>query len=111
MSEVRLIDANALKYKNLAEVNGRLTYVLTAKEINNAPTFDTFTFDDMKKGINVGYKAGRLSEKWERPKGKWIEYKEDNEIRYYCSNCKVTKGQAVNNFCACCGVDMRGEKE
>lgn len=38
MSEVRLIDANALKYKNLAEVNGRLTYVLTAEEIDNAPT-------------------------------------------------------------------------
>ena len=40
MSEVRLIDANAVKYKNLAEVNGRLTYVLTAEEIDNAPTVD-----------------------------------------------------------------------
>jgi hypothetical protein len=40
MSEIRLIDANALKYKNLAEVNGRLTYVLTAEEIDNAPTVD-----------------------------------------------------------------------
>ena len=38
MNEVRLIDANALKFKNLAEVNGRLTYVLTSEEINNAPT-------------------------------------------------------------------------
>ena len=38
MNDVRLIDANALKYKNLAEVNGKLTYVLTAEEINNAPT-------------------------------------------------------------------------
>ena len=26
MTEIRLIDANALKYKNLAEVNDRLTY-------------------------------------------------------------------------------------
>ena len=43
-----------------------------------------------------------------RPQGEWIEYKEDDEIRYYCSNCMVTKGQAVNNFCACCGADMRG---
>lgn len=40
MSEVRLIDANALIYKNLAEVNGRLTYVLTAEEINNVPTVE-----------------------------------------------------------------------
>jgi len=37
---MRLIDANALKYKNLAEVNGRLTYVLTAEEIDNAPTVE-----------------------------------------------------------------------
>ena len=36
-----MIDANALKYKNLAEVNGRLTYVLTAEEIDNAPTVFT----------------------------------------------------------------------
>lgn len=36
-NEKRLIDANALKYKNLAEVNGRLTYVLTPEEINSAP--------------------------------------------------------------------------
>ena len=43
------------------------------------------------------------------PKGEWIEYKEDNEIRYYCSNCLITKGQAVNCFCASCGADMRGE--
>lgn len=42
MSEVRLIDANALKYKNLAEVNGRLTHVLTAEEIDNAPTVSPF---------------------------------------------------------------------
>ena len=35
---MRLIDADALKYKNLVEVNGRLTYVLTAEEIDNAPT-------------------------------------------------------------------------
>lgn len=33
-----LISRSALKYKNLAEVNGRLTYVLTAEEIDNAPT-------------------------------------------------------------------------
>lgn len=44
----RLIDADALKYKNLAEVNGILTYVLTSKEIDNAPTVE------------------------ERPQGEWI---------------------------------------
>ena len=44
--------------------------------INNAPSVDTFTFDDMKKGINVGYKAGRLTEKWERPQSEWIPVSE-----------------------------------
>jgi len=35
---MRLIDADALKYKNVAEVNGVLTHILTAEEIDNAPT-------------------------------------------------------------------------
>lgn len=41
--------------------------------LDNAPTVDTFTFEDMKKGINVGYKAGRLTEKWERPQGEYVD--------------------------------------
>ena len=56
MSEVRLIDANALKYKNLAEVNGRLTYVLTAEEINNAPTVAVNC--KICDGYEAGYSAG-----------------------------------------------------
>lgn len=47
----------------------------------------------------------------ERPHGEWIKYEQFNEIMYYCSNCLVTKGQAVNKFCACCGADMRGKEE
>lgn len=35
---MRLIDADALKFKNVAEVNGILTHILTAEEIDNAPT-------------------------------------------------------------------------
>lgn len=54
MNEVRLIDANALKYKNLAEVNGRLTYVLTAEEIDNAPTVE----DRYGEGYAQGYIDG-----------------------------------------------------
>lgn len=35
---MRLIDADALRFKNVAEVNGILTHILTADEIDNAPT-------------------------------------------------------------------------
>ena len=38
MSKFRLIDANVLKFKKVAEVNGVLTHVLTAEDIDNAPT-------------------------------------------------------------------------
>lgn len=85
--------------------------------IDNAPTIDTFTFDDMKKGINVGYKAGRLTEKWERPKGEWKEFKYG---LYYCSRCfervdkdieridaLVSKGER-SNYCPVCGAKMGG---
>lgn len=61
MSEVRLIDANALKYKKLAEVDGKLTHVLTAEEINNAPTVEPEVYMTAKD-YNLyleGYKQGR----------------------------------------------------
>ena len=40
---MRLIDADALKFKNVAEVNGYLTHILTAEEIDNAPTVSEFS--------------------------------------------------------------------
>ncbi len=85
--------------------------------IDNAPSVDTFTFDDMKKGINVGYKAGRLTEKWERSRGEWKEFKYG---LYYCSRCfervgkdierietLVSKGER-SNYCPICGAKMGG---
>ena len=88
---MRLIDADALKYKNLAEVNGRLTYVLTPEEINNAPTVE------------------------ERPHGKWQEY----EDTIYtgggytkCSNCGMRYSWGSYHevfefaYCPTCGAEM-----
>lgn len=93
---MRLIDADAL----IKEVNENKE--LYEKErvylealLLNAPTVDTFTFDDMKKGINVGYKAGRLSEKWERSQGKWIDY---NNTFYKCPDC----GYLLEKCCPQC---------
>lgn len=52
---MRLIDADELKYKNIAEVNGILTHVLTAEEIDNAPTVRKMRLidaDELKKDID-----------------------------------------------------------
>lgn len=40
---MRTIDADALKFKNVAEVNGILTHILTPEEIDNAPTVSEFS--------------------------------------------------------------------
>jgi len=80
MNEVRLIDANALKYKNLAEVNGKLTYVLTAEEIDNAPTVETEEIAKLKRENNaLEQEMLYCRENWkkaERPQGEWIPVSE-----------------------------------
>ena len=133
MSEVRLIDANALKeHKFLSPQlkviggrhSGKLKEQITHAYqkgwndcidaiIDNAPTVDTFTFDDMKKGINVGYKAGKLTEKWERPQGKWVKIFENPFTNgYVCPFCGY-KIQVTEQFlpevteCENCGAKMK----
>ena len=104
---MRLIDADALKYKNLAEVNGRLTYVLTPEEINNAPT----VAEVFKTGSATGLRL------IERPHGKWIEVpvKRDilhpNGIKYVCSACKRDNSYGKPPFCMWCGATMKSEEE
>ena len=119
---MRLIDANALKFKNLAEVNGRLTYVLTSEEIDNAPTV-------CKDDCSLCSKAWICDKKNERPQGEWIEVEPTEEDKEYgfdtrivCSRCyepdshydydECHKPKAVwyfrPNFCPNCGADMRG---
>lgn len=115
---MRLIDADELS-NNIKSLPYRYLPVLEWVEeiyklIDNAPTVETDIEVVAKDAYEHGYSDGwkeRFGEPSGRPKGEWIEYKEDNEIRYYCSNCMVTKGQAVNNFCACCGADMRKENK
>ena len=57
---MRLIDADALKYKNVAEVNGILTHILTAEEIDNAPTVS----DRYDEGYAQGYIDGSTGADW-----------------------------------------------
>jgi hypothetical protein len=80
---MRLIDADELKYKNLAEVNGKLTYVLTAEEIDNAPTV-------------------------ERPQGEWVPNYTSQFMNpgRQCSLCgKVV--EFSENYCPNCGAEMK----
>ena len=83
---MRLIDADALKYKNLAEVNGRLTYVLTAEEIDNAPTVEGEILTE-EAYSDLCLRASR-----ERPQGNddCEGCKHDNKAstEYPCSVCK-----------------------
>ena len=79
-----LIDRDALKKVWLEECGGDCAicgYLITEKSkdgltdwigcelIENAPKIETFTFDDMNKAQEVGYKAGKLEGKSERPHG------------------------------------------
>jgi len=87
MSEVRLIDANALKKalaKNLTIWAFNTSYDgVLAKVIDNAPTIE------------------------ERPQGEWIEKEETPaSVSYYCSNCECV-GLGVEHFCSWCGAEMK----
>ena len=77
--------------------------MLAIKEIiDNAPTVETFTKDDVAGAYNEGYMCGSRENK--RPKGEWI----DDEHGTTCSNCGELSHR-WSNFCPNCGADMRGE--
>lgn len=91
MSEVRMIDANALKERNtvIGIVNGQKMKVIPVNVIDNAPTVE------------------------ERPKGEWL-LRNSGCIQWIrCSICnKHQDYRATTNFCPNCGASMvRGEKE
>ena len=104
---MRLIDADALKYKNVAEVNGILTHILTAEEIDNAPTVDTYTIEDIQEvrenSLILGAKLAQ------RPEGEWIDYSEDGYVE--CPFCEHSTTCEDNidelHYCWNCGAYMR----
>jgi len=79
MSEVRLIDANALKTEFLRKVGGDFADI-----IDNAPTVE------------------------ERPQGEWI-YSQGSLKCSRCGYDDTRNHKANSNFCPNCGADMRGE--
>ena len=121
---MRLIDADALKFKNVAEVNGYLTHILTAEEINNAPTVEpekvvvanvTFDKDELDQIVRdrviEPFKNGELVIKDERPHGEWLHPYEIN-IACECSICGMQMPITdYFNFCPNCGAEMEGGAE
>lgn len=124
---MRLIDADELKYKNIAEVNGKLTYVLTAEEIDNAPPVEpTFKpiaevkFDKKQLQEIVDKAKAEVLASVERPQGEWEESHifscgkilrmGMNVIEHKCKNCGRWSikwvGTIPDNYCSNCGAQM-----
>lgn len=105
---MRLIDADKLKFKNVAEVNGILTHILTAEEIDNAPT--VIWCSETSDGLP-------LMDLRPRPQGKWIRYRDNPHQPEHikCSNCgqywSIADHDKTFDFCFKCGADMRGKEE
>ena len=116
---MRLIDADALKFKNVAEVNGILTHILTAEEIDNAPTFEPFEPDYVgaerlearQRGYKDGYHNGMEIGKTLNPRikqGEWIVDKITRAV--VCSCCGQSRRDTRTThifFCNHCGAEMR----
>ena len=115
---MRLIDADALKrkFRNVNEGMFQLSRVYEL--IDNTPTVDTYTEDDVqyaiKEGHQVGYEMAKA--KYSPKTGHWIW----NECQIFCSECRevyfdyVPKDRMnypLNNFCPNCGAKMTKEEE
>ena len=131
-NEIRLIDANALisaieKGEGISwERYGDNEVCVRKKYIDNAPTVEAFTEEDIKQTIkenfDIGYEMAK--NKYETPKGEWIVTSEDNNgvHRICCPFCSYEKGSNNTdtiivtftdfpNFCEKCGAKMKGGAE
>lgn len=103
---MRLIDADALRFKNVAEVNGILMHILTADEINNASTVDFIISPNYVTELqNLNKELTKQLEEAERPQGEWII----TDIGFArCPFCNCER-QYPENYCGYCGADLRSE--
>ena len=81
--------------------------------IDNAPTVEAFTKEDMSGAYNEGYACG--SRESERPKGEWLRTWNIDE--FTCDKCRslikqpTLMGQPSYTFCPNCGAEMKGGAE
>ena len=89
------------------------TIVPTLKAIDNAPTVETFTLEDMQNNFGAGVDS--IIGKYDKAKGEWKTVKGiDGDEYYECPNCGEpwvlvagTPKDNNMNFCPNCGADMR----
>ena len=74
---MRLIDADVLKkaLNKMFDLVDVLLFDDVISTIDNAPTVDAYTEDDVKTAIKEGHQVGyeMAKAKYERPTGEWIE--------------------------------------
>lgn len=106
MSEVRLIDANALKEEFNRPFWEKWEWDIICKAIDNAPTVE---YPFYQEAYQTGYEEGKN----ERPKGEWKEYQikgKDFFGKGFICKCSRIVMQK-ENFCPNCGADMGGGAE
>ena len=88
---------------------GTESYNAPLTEIDNAPTVETFTFDEVESIRQETIKLVRNSCKSERPTGKpLIRTNGDMSNYYICSECHYSI-DGWDKFCKNCGADLRGK--
>ena len=129
MSDIRLVDANALKkdieqwfvkdkyYTN--HWHNKIPKSEVFDVIDNAPTIE-INEDTVKEVLNRQHLAVipaeflielQLGCVKTRPRGEWtIQSSREGTNHYVCSICKH-EGDFFDTFCRNCGADMRGEGE
>ena len=100
------------KYRADKGTRGQIECILTY--IENAPTVEAYTEEDIKQTIkenfDIGYEMAKS--KYKRPQGEWIKF---NSYYHKCDKCNRIVGfdyadpEHGNwfNYCPNCGADMR----
>ena len=119
---MRLIDADALK-KAIIELNlDNSSHWSVIYKIDNAPTIDTYTEDDVQYAIEEGHQVGyeMAKAKFERPQGEWEFFSVGNNQYSRCSICKDEHTSEYTDldwwydnfkYCPNCGAKMTKEAE
>lgn len=115
---MRLGDLDALKEELkqyfsdgvLDSVSAKLAFNMILRKIDEAPSVEGFTKEDMSGAYNEGYACG--SRENERPQGEWKKH----GLCFECPEChcgcmftivdKIVYGEL--NFCPNCGAKMKG---
>lgn len=99
--------------------NGALTELcVPLYQIDNAPTVEGFTKEDMSGAYNEGYMCGNKEAINSRPQGKWVaredmDYIDENKVvhnHFMCNKCGlihdfIDEHTSQYNFCPNCGAE------